>query len=132
MKGKNYIFAAFYRVTIIVVRFFLFLSVVMLFAACRDEFVDRRVEAYSRASHKVDSISAAEELLELSYILNYELARLDAELGALDSVSALAQGGEEDCMEQLEKINEARRNFERKLLEKEMETYILLVKNKKR
>lgn len=132
MKGKNYIFAAFYRVTIIIVRFCLFLSVVMLFAACRDEFVDRRVETYSRASQKVDSISVAEELLELSYGLHYELAVLDAELGQLDSVSVLAQGGDECCMEQLEKIDEARRIFERKLLEKEMETYIQLVKNKKR
>ena len=113
-------------------RFCLFLSVIMLLAACSNEFVDRRVEAYSRASHKVDSISAAEEILQLSYDLHYELARLDAELGALDSVSVLAQRGDEDCMEQLEKISEARRNFERKLLEKEMETYIQLVKNKKR
>lgn len=109
-----------------------FLLVVFLFSACNDEFVDKRIEAYSKAKARVGSAVSSEELVRVSYDLFYELELLDASSGSLDSVAALALKGDEACKEQIETIDNARIAFEEELLQKQMEFYMSMNKKNKR
>lgn len=95
-----------------------------MLVACSNEFVDKRVEAYSRAESKISEATASAELVRISYDLHYELAALDAELGSLDSVARLASSGDESCKELIEAIDGARRSFEDKLLLQEIGFYV--------
>ena len=97
---------------------------VLMLVACSNEFVDKRVEAYSRAESKISEATASDELVRISYDLHYELAALDAELGSLDSVARLASSGDESYKELIEAIDGARRSFEDKLLQQEIGFYV--------
>ena len=106
----------------------LFLFIILLFSACSNEHVDRRVDAYSKAGSKVISAKSSDELVRISYDLYHELVAIDAELGPLDSISSLAVAGDEDCKELVELIDVARSSFEKELLKKEMMFYVSMGK----
>ena len=101
---------------------------ILLFSACSNEHVDKRVDAYSKAESKVYSAESSDELVRISYDLYHELAAIDAELGSLDSIYSLAMAGDEDCKELVELIDVARNSFEKELLQKEMMFYVFMGK----